>query len=84
MYKDLKSKMDVYAEASANIQNKLNPGGYNYSGKRAGYEIEAAGGPTAYAEFWTTHAKEGAAQKEELKALIQKGIQMGVIPKPTA
>jgi hypothetical protein len=81
MYKDLKLKMDAYAESSANIQNKLNPGGYNYKGKGAGYEIEAAGGATGYAKFWADHAKENVVLKEELNALVKKGVEMGALPK---
>jgi hypothetical protein len=78
----LKAKWDKHAEDSANIQNKLNPGGYDLKGKGAGFEIEAAGGATAYASFWVAHSKEAAEIKEELKVLINKGIELGVVPKP--
>jgi hypothetical protein len=84
MYKDLKSKWDKHAEDSASIQNKLNPGGYSYKGKGAGYEIEAAGGAKSYSEFWTAHSKEAAEIKEELKALIKKGVELGVVPKASS
>jgi hypothetical protein len=80
----LKTKWDKHAEDSASIQNKLNPGGYNYKGKGAGWEIEAAGGTNGYADFWSMHAKEAAELKTELKALINKGVELGLIAKPSA
>jgi hypothetical protein len=83
MYTKLKTKWDQHAEDSASIQNKLNPGGYNYKGKGAGYQIEEAGGAKAYADFWTAHAKEATELKAELKALINKGVELGVVPKST-
>jgi hypothetical protein len=73
--------LDKHAEDSANIQNKLNPGGYAYKGRGAGYEIEAVGGQKVYANFWTEHAKEAAEQKKEIEALVQKAVEFGVVPK---
>jgi hypothetical protein len=84
MYTKLKNKWDQHAEDSASIQNKLNPGGYNYKGKGAGFEIEAAGGAKGYADFWTAHTKEAAELKTELNALISKGIELGVVSKTSA
>jgi hypothetical protein len=81
MYKQLKLKLDKHAEDSANIQNKLNPGGYYNKGRGAGYEIEAAGGAQAYAKFWVDHAKEAAEQKKEIQALVNKAVEFGIVPK---
>lgn len=83
MYSSLKKKWDQHAEDSASIQNKLNPGGYNLKGVGAGFELEDAGGAKGYADFWTAHAKEATELGAELKTLISKGIELGVVPKGT-
>jgi hypothetical protein len=81
MYTQLKQKLDKHAEDSANIQNKLNPGGYSYKGRGPGYEIEAAGGAKAYANFWAEHAKEATEQKKEIQALVSKAVELGIVPR---
>lgn len=81
LYTSLKRKLDKHAEDSANIQNKLNPGGYNNKGRGAGYEIQAAGGAKVYSNFWVEHAKEAAEQKLEIQALVRKAVELGIAPK---